>query len=316
MNASSSARWAHEAPRLSADIELIHAPAIAPPDGRSDFIDRGLRNEITQRHGPAFLLLDTMFRDLPAGEATAEFIPEPFFTDEMGRRVGLMSATREDSKHTVQFGQIVLKAPDRRERVELVAIKPQSNVARATNEFRATQFINGLENPEGRPRGFEQLGFYRDVKSGLTATVSRYEHGVLTLDSLLWDEVYTPTERQICAALGHSAVILGDMHHAGIMHGDFQARNIAADNLGPRIPDLESAQKPKLITGGLDPLVANSMILHDLRYLAGDFERWPELVEHSFIEPYESIVWSDGTRMPEMAIPSTREIRALFLEHV
>lgn len=315
MIASPTARWIHEGPHLAAGVELLNAEPVIPPAGRTDFVDRRLRKDVTSVMGPVFMLLDSQFEGIQGGiDATAEFIQEPFGYDEQGQRVGVLSATREDSKHIVRFGQLVVQAPDRRERVELVAIKPQSNPARAVNEFRATQHVNDMSNPEGRPRGFDHLGFYRDVAGGLTGTVTRYEHQVLTLDTLLWDERYAPSERQICAALGHCAVILGDLHSAGIIHGDAQAKNMAADNKGPRVVDLEFAQKPESTSSGLNPITALSMVQHDLRYVADDFERWPELVDEWFVEPYLSIVQSEESILPEMSVLSSKEIRGIFLD--
>lgn len=298
------AQWEFERPTLSAPVELVNVERYKPVPNRTDFVSRDLRRTLTSIQGPSFTLLRSEFPDIEPYLATASFTQAPF---------GLMEPTRMDSKHEVKFGQLSIQSVDRRQSVELVALKPLENPARVVNEFGAMQHVNSYDFVEGRPRAFQALGFYRDTALGQNFLITKYEHSVISLDSLMWDPEYDPSEIQIEAALGHCAVLLGDLHARGIMHGDAQIKNMASDNYGPRVIDLEFAQRPRERNGLLDPMQARTFIEHDLRYCLEDFGDRTSLIDEWFTPIYLEAFKSSESVAPEMSVPTEKEIRQIPL---
>lgn len=299
-----TAEWKNLQPQVSDPVSFLDSHTYAPRPDRTDFVNLDLRRTLTSARDPQFLLLRDCFPDVDPNNAEASFIPAP---------IGLMEVTRQNSINQVRFGQLALHTQNSRENVELVAVKPLDNTARLVNEYGAMRYMNSLDFNEGRPRAFQPVGFYRNSGSGINYLISRYEHSVISFDNVLWDPEYSPSEAEVCRVLGYCGVLLGGMHASGIMHGDAQIKNMAADNYGPRAVDLERSQKPAMRGSEIDVLQAASFILHDLRYCLEDFGDQTDLVMGSFTPPYLDALHADGSLLPDLAIPTEKDIKRIPL---
>lgn len=152
------------------------------------------------------------------------------------------SQGRDESAHQVRFGQLLLNGRDLHEVPELVAVKPFEDRAALYREWAAHEYLNSLTD---RQIGYINLGVHNDHK-GVESIVSQYDHGVVTFDSSFWageddpESATRPAVLQRHAMLGARA--LGFLHGVGMTHGDAQVKNLAADRLGFRAVDLESAE--------------------------------------------------------------------------
>ncbi len=219
------------------------------------------------------------------------------------------SYTRQASRNQVGFGQLVIKDADSRERVEYVAVKPLDTPGRAAREFGAMQTVNELAARGNLSPALRPLGFYKDREDGRVSLLTKYEHDILTLDNIFWDPNFTPSERQLRAAMGHCAVSLGELHSNGIAHTDAQVKNIAADNRGVRYVDLEGAQELVAASGLVNPVAARHLIEMDVRECLESYNGvGVEFIEESFTPPYLDIVTSEGSFVPQEAVLDPQEI--------
>lgn len=199
------------------------------PDSESSSRMRRLLSEM----GRLTVALDeTKYSGLTFGErAAASFIESEDF------RGG-----REESAHQVRFGQMILSGNDFREHPEFVAIKSFDDRAVLYTEWAAHEYINSLFD---RQVGYLNLGVHNDA-TGIESIISQYDHDVTSFDSSFWADENQPTSAlrpevlQRHAALGLQG--LGMFHGARIIHGDAAVKNLAADRLGPRAIDLETAE--------------------------------------------------------------------------
>jgi len=151
-------------------------------------------------------------------------------------------ASREDSRHQVRFGQMVLNGADFREQPELVAVKPYDDRADLYREWAAHEYINSIFD---RQVGFVNLGVYND-DDGTESIISQYDHDVISFDASFWAGDDDPASALRPAVMQRHAVLgmngLGMFHGSRMTHGDAQAKNLAADRMGPRAIDLETAR--------------------------------------------------------------------------
>jgi len=147
-----------------------------------------------------------------------------------------LAAGRENSRHEVKFGQLHMSGEEIIPITELVAAKYLHRVA-APRELHSSLEIN---RRFGEDVAFTPLGFVRHPETNKIGYLSRYEHGVVTLDNVLWEESASPTLRE--EAMGFAGLWLASLHNHAIIHGDAQAKNIARDSSQRlRYPDLEGA---------------------------------------------------------------------------
>lgn len=146
------------------------------------------------------------------------FVPNPYL------RLG-----DADSAHEVIFGQL--------EPHGAVAVKPFTREGRARRELTMITKI--------RERGFDTLEPLAVATGSLgTYLITRYRPGLHHLGQLNWAvDVASPKLKSVLTPSLHSAAeVAGNLHAAGITHGDFQAKNVAFDRQGPVVLDLERAQ--------------------------------------------------------------------------
>ena len=148
-----------------------------------------------------------------------------------------LSAGRKNSRHDVQFGQLHISGEHIIPITELVAAKYLHRVA-APRELHSALEVN---RRFGQNVAFTPIGFIREQEKNKIGYLSRYEHGVVTLDNVLWEKSASPTLRE--DAMGFAGLWLASLHNHGIIHGDAQAKNIARDSSQSlRYPDLEGAK--------------------------------------------------------------------------
>ncbi|HYH75083.1 MAG TPA: hypothetical protein VD735_03930 [Candidatus Saccharimonadales bacterium] len=281
-------------------VRMLTPQKIKHPTPGNNFVSKDLVRRLGRMPSGAAWLVAEQFAAVDPEGATAHinFIPQ-------------LGNGRRESRTGVQFGQMVTNSPSQKERAELVAVKPVSPYA-AAREFGAMSVMNGLARlrPDGRGRSFTPLGFYRSPEGGQVSLITRYEHQVVTLDNLLWDESEKPiSELRVRAALSHTALALADAHASGFIHGDPQPKNIGTDNIGYRYPDLEAASEFEVQPGVVDPFRARRLIEEELdtalRTLDGDYT---DLVPDSFAEIYHDNV---AEAIPSEAILTTKDIIAI-----
>lgn len=152
-----------------------------------------------------------------------------------------LGSGRDESAHQVRFGQLVLNGKNFREQPELVAVKPYDDRPSLYREWAAHEYLNSLSD---RQIGYINLGVYRN-KQGKEAIVSEYDHDVKSFDNSFWADETAPSSALRPEILRRDAELgatgLGLIHGVRMTHGDAQIKNLAADRLGPRAIDLESA---------------------------------------------------------------------------
>ncbi len=148
-----------------------------------------------------------------------------------------LEAGRQNSRHEVQFGQLHIAGDSTHPIAELVATKYLNRVA-APRELHASLEVN---RRFGDNMSFQPIGFVRQPNTDKIGYLTRYEHGVLTLDNILWNMESGTQLRE--EALGFAGLWLASLHNHKIIHGDAQAKNIAYDSSQKlRYIDLEGAQ--------------------------------------------------------------------------
>lgn len=279
-------------------VHFMPQQVLKLPNTGKGFIRRETQQSIAAIPEGDFLLIPGQFSTVATSGATAHFNINPE-----------KAQTREESRNKVQFGQLIVHDPDNRERVEYVAMKPLDTPNRAAREFGAISTINALASKGRLSPALQPLGFYRSPDDGRFSLLTKYEHGILTLDNLFWDPDYEPTERQIRAGLGHCALSLAELHSNGIAHADAQVKNIAADNQGVRYVDLEGAQELAMASGRLDPFGARRLMEIDVRTCLESLDGYGvELIAESFTPIYHELITQDGSVVPPEAVLEVREI--------
>lgn len=148
---------------------------------------------------------------------------------------------REDSRHVVRFGQMILNGHGIHEAPDFVAVKPFEDRRELYNEWAANAYLNGIFEDQ---RAFMPLGILKDGH-GTMNLLTLYENGVKTADTVFWADGEAQPEalrpKVVETTANASMYGLGLMHGARIIHGDAQAKNLAWDTRQPRFVDLESA---------------------------------------------------------------------------
>lgn len=150
-------------------------------------------------------------------------------------------AEREDSRHQVRFGQMLLNGKGVHEQPDFIAVKPFDDRRELYNEWAANSYINDVFDEQ---RAFLPLGIYKN-QDGDMNMLTLYEHGVKTADTVFWADREMHPEalredviRQAAKTAMHG---LGLMHGVRMIHGDAQAKNLGWDNRQTRLVDLEGS---------------------------------------------------------------------------
>lgn len=189
------------------------------------------QERLIRKMGRGTVMLDAeKYFMLPDHGLNATFIEQPDF-----------AYGREDSRHVVRFGQMLLNGPGIHESPDFVAIKPFDDKKELYNEWAANHYINSVFDDQ---RAFMPLGIVRD-KHGDMNMITLYEHGVKTADAVFWADKESQPEALRAKVIENTAITcmysLGLMHGARLIHGDAQAKNLGWDNRQARFVDLESA---------------------------------------------------------------------------
>lgn len=192
---------------------------------------------------------------------------------------------RSQSQWKVKFGVFGVSSKNQVGNEELVAFKsaPSRNASReyhATKRVRDTMF-----QITDNDCTYAQLGMFYDKLRDATTVVTRYKHGVRSLDNIFWRTDYMPTTSEARDALRIGADSLGFLHGYALMaHGDAQPKNIASNIKHPHFIDLETTVDFRTSDGGLDTDKAKHWMNSDIRdfllKLNGDYkDLLPEFTE-------------------------------------
>lgn len=214
---------------------------LGPVSSSSEFIDWEVPDQDSESRmrrimsgmGRSSVILDSMkYGGLQFGDsAHASFVENDEFL-----------GGRDDSKHQVRFGQLILNGRDFREQPEFVALKPYDDRRDLYREWAAHEYLNSLFD---RQVGYINLGVVNSAQN-TRAIISQYDHDVISFDSSFWAGDDMPAAALRPEVLRRHASLamesLGMFHGVRMTHGDAQAKNLAADRYGPRAIDLETAQ--------------------------------------------------------------------------
>lgn len=181
-----------------------------------------------------FLLDKRFLPGLSDEPCVAEFIE----IEEHGR-------TREECGHELLFGQLLLNATDEGEQSIHVAIKPFDLAKYAAHEYAVASYLASGSEPGLTT--FKPLGIYRLPDTEQWGVITKYEHSVRSLDTILWNPDVIDDEHVVSKALGRAALLISNANGKGWTLGDAQAKNIAWDLTQPLrrdvVIDLEGTRK-------------------------------------------------------------------------
>lgn len=142
---------------------------------------------------------------------------------------------RQKSRSVVKFGQLYIDNNLDKPITEIVAVKYVHPIP-AIREMNASLAVDRRFNQR---LTYDPLGFIKHP-DGKVGYITRYEHDVVSLDNILWNDQSTPEQRD--QAMARAAIWMAKLHSVGIIHGDAQAKNIALDSAQlPHYIDLEGA---------------------------------------------------------------------------
>lgn len=296
-------QWGNATSLVDYDMKIVPEDwLIDAPDGH-DFEGSRLAGKLRQLRAGTFMAIDSEFGDIETGDASlkanAYEIPE-------------MSKGRQESKWVVKFGQLVLRSKSQGERAELVAMKPMPPQA-AAREYHASEAVaDALYDVHGYRTTFANLGFFRDKLSKKISLVTRYEHSVQSADVVMWNRSQVPSSEQVVDVFRKAANSLADLHGQALVgHGDAQPKNIASDNRGVRIIDLEGALDFKARSGELDTFRIPRIIEDDLRmFLTRLGGVGLQLVDEHFAERYVERL-AESELLPRFVQPTVDRIRQI-----
>lgn len=176
---------------------------------------------------------------------------------------------REASVNEVRFGQMMLHSMFDHERPELIAAKPFRRPKDALHELAVSAYLNKATR---RQHAFQPIGLWRNDR-GMFHLLTRYEHAVITYDSVLWAEKEVEPESlapgAIAKALRMSMFGLGQLHTLGFSHGDAQIKNLGADSQKVRFIDLQNSRVfPRThATAPLDVIATKDRVNSDIETL-------------------------------------------------
>jgi hypothetical protein len=127
---------------------------------------------------------------------------------------------------------------------------------------------------------------------------------------LFWDSEKVPSQEHVKKALSRCAFALGSLHYYGLIHLDAQAKNLAADNVGVRFIDLESAAAFPVTDGVVDPEGTRAGIIDDIQKFAGSLNRpfteEEDLAKRDYSVPFKThfaTSYSRAVRLPSSLVP-------------
>ena len=240
---------------------------------------------------------------------------EAVFTEDEELALG-----REASINEVRFGQMVLSSAFDHERPELIAAKPFRRPKDALHELAVSAYLNKTTK---RQHAFQPIGLWRNDR-GLFHLLSRYEHSVITYDSVLWADKEVEPEAlapgAIAKALRVSMLGLGQLHALGFSHGDAQVKNLGADSEKVRFIDLQntrvfprshSGEPPDVIAtsdrvqGDIETLLRSCFeVLDNIPEIAPVMEDQADCMAKSYLRGVVRQRAGGSGRYPEQAIPT------------
>lgn len=178
----------------------------------------------------AGLLLDYQQYDHIRQPANAHFTEDPRYDEG-----------RDQSRHAVQFGKLLVRSQERAGLGDLVAIKPNS-IDGIITELGAINYLNGFGETQN---SFLPLGVIKKA-DGAMALVTLFEHGVTTADNVFWANRDLKPEQlrpgRIKTAFQDCSWSIGYLHAVGLVQGDAEVKNLAHDDRNARFTDLEDAE--------------------------------------------------------------------------
>lgn len=299
-------QWGNATSLVDYDMKVVPEDwLIDAPDGQ-DFEGSRLAGKLRALRAGTFMAIDSEFGDIETGDTSLKV--NAYEIPDMGKG-------RQESKWAVKFGQLVLTSKSQGERTELVAMKPTPSRA-AAREYHASEAVaDSLYDVHGYRTTFPYLGFFRDRLSKRINAVTRYEHAVQSADVVMWNRSQVPSSEQVIDVFRKAANSLADLHgHALVGHGDAQPKNIASDNRGVRIIDLEDALDFKARNGELDTFKIPRLIEEDLRmFLTRLGGVGLELVDEHFAERYVDRL-AESELLPGFVQPTVDRIRQIAEE--
>jgi hypothetical protein len=291
-------------------VEIFQPPIIEPED---EIVSKELLREFKQMAPGSFKLIKSAWTEAVGYENTTA---ELFEVPELG-------ITRTESAHEVMLGQLIMQTFVG-EIPELVAMKPFDRAGDAAHELALSQYFSGPDRPTGF-NTFNPLGICRLETTGQYGVITKYAHGTVSLDNIVWNPEYDDKSVVVTQALGKSALMLASMHAAGWTHGDAQIKNIFRSNQDEVfIADLESTRPFKQIKsriGELDTFEVEASINHDLRALLESLDArsdeardFTDGINVIFSLIYSSIVSSPQSMVPRELRKSPNDIAKLYQE--
>lgn len=148
---------------------------------------------------------------------------------------------RDQSRHQVQFGKLVVHTMGRSGLGDLVAVKPNDAEGLFT-ELGAINYLNSFGDTQN---SYLPLGVMKKA-NGAAALVTLFEHGITSADITFWANKDINPEQlrpdRIKTAFHDCSWSLGYMHSVGLVHGDAEVKNLAHDDRNARFIDLEDAR--------------------------------------------------------------------------
>lgn len=225
---------------------------------------------------------------------------------------------REESRHMVKFGQLILNGPGIHEQPDFVAMKPFEDRQSLYREWAAGAYANGLYDEQ---RAFAALGVAKD-EEGVTSMITLYEHGVKTADTVFWADVELQPEALRMDVIQTKAATcmygLGLMHGARLIHGDAAVKNLGSDARHVRFIDLEDStlipvdgldaeEYGRKIIRDISMFISSTMQVDQNRERVSDALSKPEVVD-MLMENYERGITKAQRRQPNLTIPDYKAI--------
>lgn len=296
-------QWGEATSLVDYDLQLLNSKYSRAPRLGKDFESSPLANRLGNMPDRTVMGFAEQFNGVDIADSTLRL---------NAYLIEAMAHGREESKRQVWFGELALKSKSQSEHAELVAIKPMTAKS-AAREYHASEAVaNRLQETYGRRVTFEGLGFYFDQFTWKNNLITRYEHGVQSMDRVLWSRDSMPAQDQVIDVFSKAAETLAVLHgEATIAHGDAQPKNIAADVRGIRIIDLEEASDMLNPNKEVDIFKANRLIKKDLEdFLLGLGGDYTDLVKEYFAEPYVDRI-ANSTELPSFDHLSVAEVAAI-----
>lgn len=231
--------------------------------------------------------------------------------------------TREECGHELLFGQLLIRAADDAEQSVHVAVKPFNTPQAAAHEYAVASRLSS--GAEAGLTTFTPLGIYRLPDTKQWGLITKYDHSVRSLDTILWNPNLITDEQKVSKALARSAISAVNLWERGWTHGDLQAKNVAWDITQPLgrtvIIDVEEAQKISDTPSELEAASAKERIRADMRAFFGSLyylqqvpAGYEEHIEQHFCLPVQYAIEAADSRSNAGLIPDLDETVQLLHE--